>query len=134
MVLFEALLLLCAVVIDQAMEILSSGSLPHLPRVSAATCSWSPARPSCRWRSCPGTWGGAVIIIIHHHYNHHHHHEPVDLDRPGQGAEVLLVLLTVGVVPDRAPHPAVVTAADLNIVQAESESPHVVKSNFCGAK
>ena len=61
-------------------------------------------------------------------------HEPVDLDRPGQGAEVLLVLLTVGVVPDRAPHPAVVTAADLNMVQAESESPHVVKSNFCEAK
>ena len=60
------------------------------------------------------------FIIIHHH-NHHHHHEPVDLDRPGQGAEVLLVLLTVGVVPDRAPHAAVVTAADLNIVQAESE-------------
>ena len=78
--------------------------------------------------------GGAVIIIIHHHYNHHHHPEPVDLDRPGQGAEVLLVLLTVGVVPDRAPHPAVVTAADLNIVQAESESAHVSKSNFCEAK
>ena len=61
-------------------------------------------------------------------------HEPVDLDRPGQGAEVLLVLLTVGVVPDRAPHPAVVTAADLNMVQAESESAHVSKSNFCEAK
>ena len=63
----------------------------------------------------------------HHRYNHHHHPEPVDLDGPGQGAEVLLVLLTVGVVPDRAPHPAVVTAADLNIVQAESESAHGLK-------
>ena len=77
--------------------------------------------------------GGAVIIIIHHHHCNHHH-EPVDLDRPGQGAEVLLVLLTVRVVPDRAPHAAVVTTADLNIVQAESESAHVSKSNFCEAK
>ena len=82
----------------------------------------------------PGVGPLSSSSIIHHHYNYHHHHEPVDLDRPGQGAEVLLVLLTVGVVPDRAPHPAVVTAADLNMVQAESESAHVVKSNFCEGK
>ena len=65
----------------------------------------------------PGNLGrGRYHHHHHHHHRYNHHHEPVDLDCPGQGAEVPLVLLTVGVVPDRAPHAAVVTAADLNMV------------------